>query len=255
MNLIQVSIYGSYNYLKETITKIVKIIIASPMNSFGNLLNSKDNNGESIFDEFYSLSTFLGTIIGVSMFVALQKFILFWLHDESYVLPLIASVLFAFNIYYLTQREAVVVLRDVKGLFVEAKNNALLLTITKILLSIILVYKFGIVGIFAATLISYLLIDLPYNPRLLYKSAFNKSSKSYYLKFLTRTTIASIIAIVSYYLYNNFILIGSYSTIDFILSLIILGLFIVIITSLIYYLFIPSFRNLISRAFSLIKTK
>lgn len=255
MTLVEVSIYGSYNYLKETITKIVKVIIAAPMNSFGNLLNSNDSNDEKIFDEFYSLSTYLGTIIGVCVFVALQKFILFWLHDESYLLSTFASLIFAINLYYLTQREAVVVLRDVKGLFVQAKNNALLLAIVKILLSIFMVYKFGITGIFMATLLSYLFVDLPYNPKLLYRSAFNKKSRNYYYKFFIRTVLACFIGFISYYLYNNFFLIDNESSLYFVISLAILGIFVVLVTTLTYFILIPSFRDLTNRAIRLVKNK
>lgn len=252
MTLVEVSIYGSYNYLKETITKIVKVIIAAPMNSFGNLMSKNDGNDECVFDEFYSLSTYLGTIISVCVFVVLQKFIMFWLHDESYVLSVFASFIFSANLFYLTQREAVIVLRDVKGLFVEARNNAILLTVTKIILSIIMVYKLGIVGIFIATLLSYLLIDLPYNPNLLYRAAFNKSSQSYYVKFLSRMIISLAVGIMSYFVYYNLIYTVESSAVYFIVSLIILGIFVVLITTIIYCLFIRSFKDLIKRAIKLV---
>ena len=254
MTLIEVSIYGSYSYLRDAITKIINVVIVSPMNSFGNLINSENDNSYAIFQEFYTLSTYMATIISVCMFVALKEFVFLWLHEESHVLPTIACFAFTASIYYLTQREAIIVLRDVKGLFVEAKTNAIILVVAKVVLSIIMVYYFGLTGILWATLIAYILIDLPYNPRLLYKNAFNINSMVFYKTFISRTVIALMIGLICSYVYNLNLALINASTLNFLITLLILGTSVLLMTTLIYFVCIKSFRDLIKRFVRLVKS-
>lgn len=247
MTLVDVSIYGSYSYLKESIVKIINIVIVAPMNSFGNLINSKNDNSYAIFQEFYTLSTYIATIISVCMFVALKEFIFVWLHDESYILPTIACFLFTATIYYLTQREAIIVLRDVKGLFIDARNNAIILVCAKVIMTILFAIKFGLVGVFFATLFAYIIIDLPYNPSLLYRKAFQKNPITFYKTFISRMIIALAIGSACSYVYNLNIAFITVSTINFLISIIILGISVVLLTTVIYFILIDSFRDLIKR--------
>lgn len=246
LSLIQVSIYGSYNYLSEAVTKIVNAVVVAPMNSFGNLINS-DEDSFPIFEEFYSMATYIATIVSICIFVALKEFIMVWINDADYVLGTFACLTFSICIYYMTQREAVIVLRDTKGLFKVAGNNAIALAIAKLILSIICVLKFGVAGAFIATILAYLIIDLPYNPNLVYKNIFNKPTAEYFKTFLSRIVIAVVIGFIAYTCYQANIIFIRESLIHLLIALVALGAFVVISTTLAYYLLLPSFRNLIKR--------
>ena len=52
----------------------------------------------------------------------------------EYSVTLLIAFLFAINIFYMTMREPIIICRDANGLFKDAKNNAYLLAISKVVL-------------------------------------------------------------------------------------------------------------------------
>ena len=255
LGTVSTSIYGSYAYLTDTVTRIVNSAITAPINSFGNLFNDKQRDSYSVFTEYFNLSNYLATIISICIFIAMDQFVLIWMGDSIYSLPKEASLLFAINIYYLTQRESIIITRDANGLFKYAKNNAYLLTATKIILSIILVNYVGVVGVLLATTLSYWLIDFFYNPRLVYNKAFNLNPLRYYKMIGIRIVIALVVGLCFYTGWNMMSEFLNSSAVNFILGCLILGVCVTLTISLIYVVAFQSFRKLIARFYNLIFKK
>ena len=252
-NLSAVSIYGAYTYLIEAATKIINSVITSPINSFGNLFSSDAEDAYSVFEEFYEFASYLATILAVCIFAVLDEFVLIWVNQSSYILPISAAIIFSINVFYLTQREAVILIRDANGLFVEAKKNAYLLTLVKIVCSFVFVYMFGIVGVLAGTFVAYFLVDFTYNPRLVYEKVFHLNSSLYYKKFALRFVITALLAVGTYMLYQNFIGYVGQSLLHFLITIIAVGVGVSVIVTVVYYLLFPSFRRLIQRGIRLLK--
>ena len=255
LGTVATSIYGSYAYLTDTVTRIVNSAITAPINSFGNLFNDKKRDGYSVFTEYFNLSNYLATIISISIFIAMDQFVLIWMDDSIYSLPKEASLLFAINIYYLTQRESIIITRDANGLFKYAKNNAYLLTATKIILSIILVNFIGVVGVLLATTLSYWLVDFFYNPRLVYTKLFNLNPLRYYKMITVRIVIALVIGFSFYMGWTMFSSYLNSSVLNFIIGCLVLGLSVTIVITIIYIILFESFRKLIARFYNLIFKK
>lgn len=252
LGTIETSIYGSYSYLTDTVSKIVNSAITAPINSFGNLFNDKKRDSYSVFTEYFNLSNFLATIIAICIFIAMDQFVLIWMNNPIYTLPKMASFLFAINIYYLTQRESIIITRDANGLFKDAKNNAYLLTATKIVLSLILVNYWGVVGVLLATTCSYWIVDFFYNPILVYNKVFALNPLKYYKMAIIRVIIALSTALISYQVWGMLEAYMSISTIHFVLGCMVLGIFVTVLTTTIYVIAFKSFRNLIRRFYNLI---
>ena len=135
------------------------------------------------------------------------------------------------------------------------KNNAYLLAISKIVLSIVLVRVWGLAGVIAATLITNWTVDFLYNPKLVYKKVFKLDVLRYYKMVISRVLITFIVGGISYYAWNYFIDYVSSGTIKFLISCMILGIILVIVFTIIYYIAYESFRNLIKRIFGLFKRR
>ena len=248
-----VSIYGSYSYFIEAINRLLVSVIAAPFNSFGNLFNDKSKNPYMIFMELYTLSSYLGTIIGVVVFIVMNQLVYYWIGDSSYILGPLASALFAINIFYMTQREPILMCRDTNGLFKEALKNSLLIISTKIILSIILGQYLEIIGILLATSISLWFVDFFYTPKLVYHKVFNKSVFEYYKLLISRIIIFILLGLISSYLWNICDEFTNTRMLYFLFAAFILGICIVIIVTIIYYCFYESFRNLIKRFLVVVK--
>lgn len=252
LNLTSVSIYGAYSYLTEAVLKIINSVVTAPMNSFGNLYSERKEKSYDIFLEFFNLSNYLATIIGVCVFVVMNDFVLLWTGKPDYILPTVAAFLFAVNTYYLTQRECIVTTRDANGLFKESKNNAYCMAISKIVLSIVLIQKYGIVGILVATSLTYWVVDFLYNPVLVYKRVFKQPAINYYKMMFVRVGVALLIGSLGYFGWQVMHDWVSLSFIHFLLGCMALGFSVLITVTLIYMVSFSSFRDIIKRFMSVL---
>ena len=73
------SVFGTYSYLTDSISKITQSMVTSPMNSFGNLFNDKRADAYNIFTEFYNFAVFVGTVVSVVIFIVMPQFVHIWM--------------------------------------------------------------------------------------------------------------------------------------------------------------------------------
>ena len=246
------SVFGTYSYLTDSISKITQSMVTSPMNSFGNLFNDKNANAYDVFKEFFNFTTYISTIVSVVIFVVMPRFVHIWMNQPLYEVSVAICLAFALNIFYITMRQPVIIARDTNGLYVNAKNNAYLLAISKIILSIILIRFYGLLGVILATTIVNWTVDFLYNPKLVYDNVFRKDVKEYYLMVFIRLLIAFIIGFIAYQLWDKQIIYFGEGIIRFVLAVMVLGVLIFIITSIIYFVLFKSFRLLINRGKSIL---
>lgn len=247
-------VYAVYSYLNEFVYKIVNSVISSTLNSFGNLFNDAKADSYKVFTEFFNFASFIGSIVSVCIFVVMDQFIPIILkRTEIETVPLIIVLMFAINIFYLTIREPIIISRDANGLFRNAKNNAYLLAVSKVVLSIILINFWGIAGVLAATLITNWVVDFLYNPKLVYDKVFTLKVNLYYKMVFSRFLIAVFIGMVSYFIWNKNIMFITAGTINFLFSCIVLGIWVSLTLFVIYFISYVSFRNLINRILGLFK--
>ena len=225
------------------------------MNSFGNLFNDSKGNVYGVFTEFFNFASYVATIVSVVIFVVMPEFVHIWMNRPEYSVTLMMSAAFALNIFYMTIRQSIIIPRDANGLYVDAKNNAYLLAVTKIILSIILVSKLGLLGVILATTIAYWTIDFFYNPRLVYHKVFCLSEFRYYAMVASRLIVGVIIAIGSYLAWNACLTYVTGGVSHLIISILLLGVVVTVITTLVYVVAYKSFRMLISRFVNIIKRK
>lgn len=256
MGYTMTSVYGVYSYLTEAASKIINSAITSPINSFGNLFNDRDSDSYKVFTEYYNFGCYIATIASVCLFIVMPQFVDIWMrHQELYEVTLIIALLFAINIFYMTMREPIIICRDANGLFKEAKNNAYLLAVVKIVLSIILIQFWGITGVLLATLVANWVVDFLYNPVLVYRKVFKLHPGRYYKMTITRLLIAFAVGAVGYMLWNHYLWFVESGIVNFIVGCLVLGVSVVIVITTIYALSYESFRNLIKRIFSIFKRK
>ncbi len=245
------SVLGVYSYLTDNIGKITQTMVTSPMNSFGNLFNDRHADRYGVFTEFFSFSTYISTIVAVSIFVVMPQFVPLWMNNPLYEASVPICFLFGLNIFYLTMRQPVMIARDANGLYVNAKNNAYLMAVSKIVLSVLFVQRFGLLGVILATTVTNWTVDFLYNPRLVYSRVFDRPVSSYYAMVLSRLIIALCIGAAGYYVWNRMIP-ADMGLFAFVKYTIMLGVFVVAVTSAVYAACYHSFRQLFRRLKSLI---
>lgn len=250
------SIYGSYSYLTESVSKIINSAITSPINSFGNLFNDNRADSYKVFTEFFNFAAYIASIVSICIFIVMNDFLVYWLkRPGEFTVTVFMAFLFAMNIFYLTLREPIIISRDANGLFTKAKNNAYLLAISKVVLSVILIQSWGFIGVLSATLLTNWTVDFFFNPVLVYKNVFKLNPLRYYKMVFSRLLLAMGIAVVGYVVWGNFSTYISGGPIHFIIACIVLGLSVGAVVTIIYAISYKSFRNLFIRLLGIFRRR
>lgn len=250
------SIYGSYSYLTESVSKIINSAITSPINSFGNLFNDNRADAYKVFTEFFNFAAYIASIVSICIFIVMNDFLVYWLKKpDEFSVTVFMAFLFAMNIFYLTLREPIIISRDANGLFTKAKNNAYLLAISKVVLSVVLIQHWGFAGVLSATLLTNWTVDFFFNPVLVYKNVFKLNPLRYYKMVFSRLLLAIGVGIIGYIVWGNFATYISGGMIHFIIACVILGISVGIVITIIYAVSYASFRNLFIRLLGIFRRR
>lgn len=177
---IKVGLYSNYNMIISSINRFINIIYTSITASVGDLNASKEN--EKKLDVFNNIDFFTNWLYGfcsVALFILLNNFISIWI-GEKYMFDLLTVFAIVLNFYILGILNPILTYRDTTGLFKQTKYIFLITAVINLILSIILGKIWGIFGILIASAIARILTNFWYEPYILFKNYFKKSSKKYF---------------------------------------------------------------------------
>ena len=127
------------------------------------------------------------------------------------------------------------------GLFKETKIPTIIEAICNFIISIVLIRKFGILGVLLGTIISKF-ITIIYNPLCIKKYVNKKNMKTYYFQYLINVIIFTVLVFAF-----NFCKLNLESVFQWILYVIIFAILILVFMFVVYYVFFNSFRLVIKR--------
>ncbi len=230
INTSTVAVVGNYTLIKSHINKILLQFFSAVIPSIGNL--ATENNAEkqeSVFNRLFYVSFLIVNFCSVSMYVLFKPFITVWIGSE-YVLGNEIAFIIAFDFFLYILLQAIASFRTANGLFVKGQYRPLFTAILNVILSILLIRRYGIFGTIAATVVARFLTQW-YDPYLLYKHIFNKPFRNFYVKYWFYIGMFVACAFTSDFLY------GLLSTGSQIANLIIGALICVIVPNIIVFLF------------------
>lgn len=160
-----VSVYSVYYMIVSALQQVIFYISGGVEAAFGNMIAKEESESLSRGLRIYELLIFsLSSIFFSTAAVTIFQFVKIYtrgVNDVNYIIPLAAIVLIVAEFVYCIRKpyEAIVMaagkLREtMRGAFVEAGIN--------ILLSVILVWHFGILGVVTATLVAMLFRTIQY---------------------------------------------------------------------------------------------
>ena len=147
------------------------------------------------------------------------------------------------------------VVRNVNGLFQETKKIAYLSAIANLVMSLVLIKPYGITGILLGTFLTHLIFDFFMTVNLVYPRVFNLSPMYYYRLVFFRTLIMMLIGAISYFGWEMFLPVGVTSILGWFIASAILGMIVLILHIIIYYVLFKEFRMFVARAMRIIKRK
>ena len=160
-NLKEVSVYSIYYLILNNIKNIIcNTFINSVDSAFGDMIakNEKDKLNNS-FKTYEGLYLTISTIIFICTFILIVPFVKVYtkgITDANYIRPLFASILTLAEFIFVI-RQLYYSLVKVSGHFKQTKKGAIIEASINIVISLSLVFKFGIIGVAIGTLVAMLI--------------------------------------------------------------------------------------------------
>jgi hypothetical protein len=177
------AVVGNYTMVTGTIANFVNIIFNSVISGFGNLIATESK--EKQFKTFKVYRFFASWVYGFSacgFFILLQPLIYLWIvqkYGPDWMLGNLAVYLFLTDYYFKGDRIVLSNYKTAAGVFEQDKYLALIQGIVNLVISIVLVQKIGLAGIYVGTVVSGLIANIT-KPIIIYRVCFDKSSISYF---------------------------------------------------------------------------
>lgn len=247
-SLSDISIYSIYSAIVMAVKNLVTSFTGGIDAAFGDMLargeNDNLNNKFSLYEVVYVTIT---TIVFMCMFILIIPFITVYtrnINDANYIRPLfgyllvIAEFLHALRIPYSSLTLAA-------GHFKETRAGAIIETISNLIISIILVNKYGLVGVAIGTLFAMTIRTLEFMIHVSYKILNRKISKC--LKHLLVIILEFVLVILISKLLPNMLITSYLNWIYYALMIFMIALIIVMVVNFIF------FRKEFSEIYTIIK--
>lgn len=170
-----VGIYNNYYMVISALTGVVNIILTSMLAGVGNAIQTQDKeqNYQSM-RKFTFLYMWLGAYTAICLTALFQPFMEVWMGKE-YMLPLSSVLLFGLLYFNLKLGDISSIYYNAAGLWWFGKWRAIFEAVANLVLSIILVYIWGVNGVLIATLIVHFFINIIYGTSILFQHYFGYS--------------------------------------------------------------------------------
>ncbi len=173
--------YGNYAYVLTTLFAFLGIYYSAMRSGIGNSIatESKQKN----LDDFKFLQFVQNWMISwatVCLLCLFQDFIELYVGEE-HQLPI--GIVICFCAYFWTWKiqDVVHVCKEAAGLWDQDRFRPLIGAGFNLILNLIFVQIIGLYGVILSTVAQFIIIDLPWASKILFKNYFETSSKCYYL--------------------------------------------------------------------------
>lgn len=179
-----VGIYSNYSMLIGVVAAFTKLFFDAIIASVGNLTVSTDRNTSYlVFKRLQFINFMTAGILSICLYILLNPFISLWIGKEYLLDNHIVFIIVAmFYFGYDGINKCVGIFKDTTGLFYNDRYSPIVEAIINIIISIALVEKFGIAGVFIGTVIAALSTSIWVEPYIIYKHLFKIPVISHFKK-------------------------------------------------------------------------
>lgn len=188
-----VGIYSNYYYILSNIAAVLTIVVTSMRAGIGNsiVMESKKKNYND-FIKFTFIYEWISGWCSICLLCLYQPFMILWV-GKKYLFSFNIVVLFCLYFFWLTMADMINVYSGAVGLWYENRNRTLVEAIANLILNVLLGYKFGVVGIMSATLITIVLFNFGWQALILFKNYFSSVEINTYFKICLKYNFFTII--------------------------------------------------------------
>ncbi|MDR0220686.1 MAG: polysaccharide biosynthesis protein, partial [Lachnospiraceae bacterium] len=195
INVTVAGFVSNYNLVVNFVASFVNVIFNSVISGFGNLIATEAKEKQYLLFRVYRfLACWLYGFSAVGFFVLLTPFVQLWLGADK-ILGMAVVYLLLVEYYFKGDRMVLANFRAAAGVFEQDWYLSFVQGIVGLALSLSLVHRLGLAGVFVGMLVSGLIANFV-RPVIIYRVCFEMRATSYYvdwLKYLAVTVIALVL--------------------------------------------------------------
>lgn len=198
LGLTAVAIYGNYYYIVSAIAIFANLIYSSITASIGNSIvaETPEKNLRDLRKFFFLNTWFVGWCC-ICFLCIFQDFMIVWM-GENLLLEISIVLLLIVRFYFEQIRKVVLTYKDAAGMWWADKWRPVVGCILNLTLNIILVKTIGMAGVMLSTIISYALVEMPWETHVLFKHYFKNAERHYYTEMIIATLGIIVAGLVTY---------------------------------------------------------
>lgn len=184
VGIVSVGLYSNYYLVIGSIRQVLNQAFQGITASVGNLgVEEGRERVRRIFETAFFIGQWIFGFAAICLFELLTPFVELSFGPQ-YVFGTEITFVLCLNFYFTGMRQATLVFRDSLGLFRYDRYKSLVEAMINLVVSIVLGYYFGTIGIFIGTLCSTLTTSLWVEPYMLYKHRLKAPVYQYFLKYI-----------------------------------------------------------------------
>lgn len=212
INTNTVGLYSNYTLILTNMQTLLNQVSLGIDASIGNLIATEgEEKTYKVYKIFYLINFWLYSMSTIFLYNIVEPFINVWF-GEGLLLSHGTFIIILINFYLTGMRNPINIFKEKSGIFAPDRYMPLIEAIVNLIVSIILVKKMGIMGIFLGTTISTLVIPFWTQPKIVFEKVFGVSLFEYFKSYLYYIFIALSVGYFSSYVnnyipYNGFLLV------------------------------------------------
>lgn len=225
VDTIAVGLYSNYTIVINTLNRVIEQIGVGLSGSLGNLVVSESKQYiETVLQRMVFTMFLIASFCSCCLAALINPFVSL-MFGKEYLLGTVVVAIIILNFYFMTTRVPVWRMLTVSGLFSRDKYISITGTVINLIVSFVVGYHYGIIGILAGTTCT-LVIQYILKINLFYKRFLNMSPKKLYINTAIYLVFAIAQCAVLYFVCNAFALSNPY--IDFLLKAVMTIIFAVV---------------------------
>lgn len=190
VNIVSTGIYSNYSMIITGLQTVMGQLLGNFVSSVGNahVKLSKEEN-YSIYKKLLFIDLWLSSVIVVCSYLLINDFINLWI-GQKYLFDKLTLIMLCLQFYIFITRQINMSYINGCGLFLKDRYRPIIEVIINLVLSIVGVKLWGIVGVFAGTVVSSVLTVFWREPYILFKEEFCQPVKKYWKMYSAFTLVS-----------------------------------------------------------------
>lgn len=192
VGIVSVGIYSNYFLVIGSVRQVLNQAFQGITASVGNLgVEESKERVKRIFDAAFFIGQWLFGFAAICLYELLTPFVELSFGSQ-YVFSIEITLVLCLNFYLTGMRQATLVFRDSLGLFWFDRYKSLIEAIINLVVSMIMGYFWGTIGIFIGTLVSTVSTSLWVEPYMLYKHRLQAPVRFYFIKYVWYVIVTAV---------------------------------------------------------------